>query len=96
MARAKFEFVVYIKDGCHLCDSLLEELDEFKLANLQLTEQVSFRIIDILDYNDDANKSTYARFHDLIPVIYYNQNELCRYYFDADAIFNLLQNLVEN
>jgi len=84
MSVQQLEFIVYIKDGCHLCESMLDELDEFKLQ-FKLERTVTVKVIDILENDND-----FQLYHEIIPVLFYKREELCRYFFDPVPIKKII------
>lgn len=79
------EFEVYIKEGCHLCEAMLEELEAFRKECDKTGSGFVYRVIDIQDNETDFN-----RYREIIPALIYQENELCRYFFDQDAVKQVL------
>jgi len=71
---------VYSREGCHLCEDMLEAL-----AHFQVELGYSFQVYDI---DDDA--SLLEQFNALVPVVYFNGQELMRYYFELATLKNVL------
>ena len=84
MIQAPFEFDVYIKDGCGLCDSLLDDFEQFSLEHPEI--QIALNINDILD-----DEQQFERFKELIPLVFYQQQEVCRYFFDPQAVLHVIK-----
>ena len=70
---------VYSRQGCHLCELLLEELLPMVRGRL------SVEICDIDSRSDWQEKYT-AR----VPVVEYRNGIVCEYRLDRDAILGLL------
>ena len=70
------ELQLYSREGCHLCEDMLEELTRFEVEL-----RYSFRVYDI---DDDA--SLLEQFNALVPVVYYDGRELMRYYFELATL----------
>lgn len=72
----KTELVVYTRDGCHLCDALLDELAQFCSKH-----PYTFSIIEI-----SGNELLEQRFGTQVPVVTYQEDILCYYFLDTDLI----------
>lgn len=70
------ELVVYTRDGCHLCDALLDELTQFCSK-----KPYTFTIIEI---SGDALLE--QRYGTKVPVVTYQGAILCYYFLDTDII----------
>ncbi len=70
------ELIIYSRAGCHLCDALLEELAVFCAEN-----PFSYQSIDITA--DERLEKLYGT---KVPVVTFNNNILCEYFLDTDAI----------
>lgn len=70
------ELQVYSREGCHLCEDMLEALAQFEVEL-----GYSIRVYDI---DDDA--SLLEPFNALVPVVYYKGRELMRYYFELATL----------
>lgn len=71
---------VYSREGCFLCEDMLEALTRFEVEL-----GYSIRVYDI---DDDA--SLLEQFNALVPVVYLNDQELMRYYFELATLKNAL------
>ena len=71
---------VYSRQGCHLCEVLIEELQPMIEGTLQL------EIRDI-----DANPDWHARFWADIPVVEHRGEVVCRHFLDRAAITGILR-----
>ncbi len=72
----KTELVVYSRDGCHLCDALLEELAVFCAAR-----PYTFQTVEIS--GDALLEKRYGR---KVPVVVFQGEILCEYFLDTDKI----------
>ena len=70
------ELQVYSREGCHLCEDMLEAL-----ARFEVELGYSFEVYDI---DDDA--SLLDQFNALVPVVHYDGRELMRYYFELATL----------
>ena len=68
--------VVYIKDGCHLCEQMLAELEQLSLPD---TLHVDTVVID-------ANESLLQQYGTKVPVLVYGGREVCHYFLDPTAL----------
>lgn len=71
---------VYSRDGCHLCEVLIEELLPMIRGRLAL------EVRDI-----DSNPEWHERFWSEIPVVEFNGEVICRHFLDRDAITGILR-----
>ena len=71
---------VYSRQGCHLCEVLIEEL-------LPLIEgKLEIEVRDI-----DSNPKWRERWYADIPVVEYAGEVVCRHFLDRDAITGILR-----
>ena len=71
---------VYSRQGCHLCEVLIEELLPLVEGKLEL------EIRDI-----DSNAKWRERWYADIPVVEYAGEVICRHFLDRDAITGILR-----
>ena len=71
---------VYSRQGCHLCEVLIEELLPIIDGKLEL------EIRDI-----DTNPKWRERWYADIPVVEYAGEVICRHFLDRDAITGILR-----
>ena len=71
------ELTVLVRQGCHLCDAMLAEMQAVVLPGLELT----IAIVDI-----DRDEKLRARYNEQVPLLLLGEQEVCRYFFDADAL----------
>lgn len=75
-----YQFVVYIRSGCHLCDELLAILQEY--LNL-LESDYTLKIIDIGNHGDNGAELE-ALYGQKLPVLTESGDEICHYFFDVN------------
>lgn len=68
--------VVYSREGCHLCEDMLETLQQFE-------SELGYRL-EVYDIDDDI--SLLEQFNALVPVVYFNGRELMRYFFELATL----------
>jgi len=70
---------VYSREGCHLCEQLIEEILPLIRGRLDL------EVCDI-DTRDDWRQ----RYDTEIPVVEYDGELICQYHLDRDALARIL------
>lgn len=70
------EVTVYTKDGCHLCDQMLAQLDAIRHDD---AGNPRFRVI-VLDIED--RQEWYELYREYVPVVVVNDEEVCHYFLD--------------
>ncbi len=74
--------VVYSRQGCHLCEVLIEEL----LPRVRGRIEVEVRDID--------TREDWRALYDVrVPVVAYEDDVICQYQLDHDALADLLRRL---
>lgn len=73
------EFIVYSRRGCHLCEELLEQLEPLCRGKAR----VGVRDVD-------TNPEWAAAYGELVPVLYLDDQELCRYKLDQRRVKGVL------
>ena len=73
--------VLYTRQGCHLCDAFIDELQQFQKNFLN---EVTLRDVD-------ENKADCEAFGDKVPILFNGDIEICRYFFDANKIESCLK-----
>lgn len=71
---------VYSRQGCHLCEVLIEELRAL------LDGQLAVEIRDI-----DTRPEWHEKYWSDIPVVEYDGAVLCKHFLDRDAIKGILR-----
>lgn len=74
-----YEFVVYSRRGCHLCEEMLELLEPLCRGKAKIS------VRDV-----DSNSEWLEAYGLLVPVLYLNEKELCRYQLDRQQVIDLL------
>ena len=77
------EFNLYMRSDCHLCEDMLEMLLPYK--------QSHHIIINLFDI--DGSEQLKARYGLKIPVLMFQEQEICHYYFDQQSFLSVLENL---
>jgi len=81
------QFILYNREGCHLCEDMIEQLQEY-------CKKYSFniKIIDI-----DKNSELQQKYNVLVPVLCYQNGEIteeiCKYFLDPQALMTYLHKL---
>jgi hypothetical protein len=70
------KLVVYIKDGCHLCEQMLDELGQMSLPGEMEIQTI------VIDDNDQLME----KYGSKVPVLTYLEKEVCHYFLDPDAL----------
>jgi hypothetical protein len=70
---------VYSRPGCHLCEILLEEL------MLIIRDQLELQVLNV-----DTNSDWQARFGHLLPVVVFEDQEICHFKLDKEAIARIV------
>ena len=73
--------VLYSRDGCHLCEDMIEHLN-------QLKEDYPFEL-EIRDV--DSLGEWFNRYNELVPVLESDGQEICRYFLDQQQLIELLK-----
>ncbi len=72
---------VFSRQGCHLCEQLIEELSPLVRGRLEL-------VVHDIDSRDDWLRDYDTR----VPVVKYDGELVCQYYLDRDALAKILSN----
>lgn len=67
---------VFVRQGCHLCTDMLQELEYLK-------SELDFRYC-VRNVDEDAGLA--ARYGDRVPVLMAGGTELCWYFLDDDRL----------
>jgi len=70
---------VYSRPGCHLCEILLEEL------MLIIRDQLELQVLNV-----DTNSDWQARFGLRVPVVVFEDQEICHFKLDKEAIARIV------
>ena len=74
--------VVFSRQGCHLCELLIEELLPLVRGRLEV-------IINDVDTREDWKQEYDTR----VPFVTYDGEPICKYHLDRDALTRLLQSI---
>ncbi len=70
-------YVLYYRDGCHLCEDMINQLQpllaEYKNTKLELR-------------NVDDNPEWFTKFNTHVPVLLFNQQILSEYFLDSLSV----------
>ncbi len=70
------EVTVFTKDGCHLCDQMLAQLEAMKYDDAGIP-RFKLKILDIED-----RQEWYELYREYVPVLVVNDQEVCHYFLD--------------
>lgn len=73
-------FQVFVRNGCHLCDDMLEQLRQ-----LSTEHDFDLGIIDI-----SGKPELEKAYGTKVPVLTYRQQEICHYYLDLQRFRELM------
>jgi len=73
-------FTLYYREYCHLCDSMRQAL-------IKLQQQAVF---DWVEVDIDRDPQLVYRFDTLVPVLYFNDHEVCHHFIDEPAILAVI------
>jgi len=79
MAQPKL--TLYYREGCHLCDDMLQAL-----RGLQPCLGFELRVVDV-----DRDPDLQRRYDEWVPVLSHDEREICHYRLDEDALREALQ-----
>ena len=79
------ELTLYSRRGCHLCDDMLESLEQMLGGT-----GADFEVVDV-----DTNESLRDRYGLKVPVLAAGDEELCYGHLDIAKIENFLKNLAK-
>jgi len=73
---------VYSRYGCHLCEDMLQELQQFRA-------ELGYQL-EVYDVDDDP--ALLERFNALVPIVFISDKELFRYYFEYATLVDAIKN----
>ncbi|MGD8937369.1 MAG: glutaredoxin family protein [Thiogranum sp.] len=76
MSCAPVHLTLYYREGCHLCETMLQAL-----RGLQSRLGFELSRVDI-----DADPDLRRRYDEWVPVLCYREQELCHYYLDERRV----------
>lgn len=74
---------IYGREGCHLCEAMIEEIQA-----LQAAAAFEVEIVDV-----DGCDELKQRFGLLVPVLVGEGSEICHYFLDPEAVNAYLANI---
>jgi hypothetical protein len=74
--------VVYSRQGCHLCELLIDELLPLVRGHLEL-------VVHDIDSREDWKREFDTR----VPIVEYDGEFICKYHLDRDAIMQILSSI---
>jgi glutaredoxin len=77
------ELILYYREGCHLCEAMLQAL-----RGLQLRLGYQLQLVDV-----DCNPELRRRYDEWVPVLYLGEREVCHYYLDEQLLLKALGRL---
>ena len=82
MSRLPLQLTLYYREGCHLCDTMLQAL-----RGLQPSLGFEIASVDI-----DRDPALRQRYDEWVPVLCHGERELCHYHLDEQAVIRLCEN----
>ena len=76
MSGAPVRLTLYYREGCHLCQSMLQAL-----RGLQSCLDFELKLVDI-----DCDPGLRRRYDEWVPVLCQQERELCHYHLDERAV----------
>ncbi|HQT80893.1 MAG TPA: glutaredoxin family protein [Ferrovaceae bacterium] len=73
-------FLLLIRDGCHLCDNMTSSLTQHPLFN-----RINLSFLDI-----DNNDELHQQFFDKIPVLLKNNQIVCQTFFNEELFAKMV------
>ena len=70
------ELCVYSREGCHLCKDMLDALAQF-------ATELGYRTSV---YDVDEDETLYQRFNTLVPIVFLEDKEVMRYFFELATL----------
>ena len=77
---ADVELTLYYREGCHLCETMLQAL-----RGLQSRVAFDLCMVDI-----DRDPVLRQRYDEWVPVLCRGESEICHYHLDEDALMAVL------
>lgn len=72
---------VYTRQGCHLCEDMLQDLKQFEI-------ELAYRF-EVYDIDED--ETLLARFNALVPIVFLGDQEIFRYFFEYATLKEALE-----
>lgn len=77
------QFDLYMRSNCHLCEDMLEMLIPY-----QQNQEIQINLIDV-----DSSDALREKYGLKVPVLEYQETEICHYYFDQHSFLSILKKL---
>ena len=78
---ARPALTLYYRDGCHLCETMLQAL-----RGLQALLDFDLQLVDV-----DGDPALARRYDEWVPVLCRGEREICHYHLDEQALRAVLQ-----
>ncbi len=75
---------VVVRDDCHLCEDMLQELDQHLLGGV-----FSYELIDV-----DSTPDLHEKYSAKVPVLLFKNKEVCHYFLDVKKLEKALQDKI--
>ena len=75
--------ILYYRDGCHLCEAMLQAL-----RGLQLQLGFDLQLVDV-----DRDPELVRRYDEWVPVLYLGEREVCHYHLDEQVLRQFIEPL---
>lgn len=77
----------YYKDDCGLCDDM-------EAALIQYIDQRNYsEMVVIRKYDIETDAELFSKYREYIPVLVFDQKELCYYFFDESELDDVFSNV---
>ena len=73
---------IYSRQGCHLCEQMIEEMLPLVRGRL-----------DVVVHDIDTREDWKSKYDTRIPVLEYDGEFVCQYHLDPDALARILSNI---
>jgi glutaredoxin len=83
MGHTRPELILYYREGCHLCEAMLQAL-----RGLQLRLGFELQLVDI-----DRDPVLVRRYDEWVPVLCLGEREVCHYHLDQQVLRQFLGQL---
>lgn len=74
------ELILYYREGCHLCEAMLQAL-----RGLQLQLGFELQLVDV-----DRDPGLLRRYGEWVPVLCMGEREICHYHLDEQVLLQAL------
>lgn len=76
-----FQLQVVARDDCHLCEDMLQALDQHPLGGV-----FSYQVIDV-----DSSLDLHEKYSSKVPVLLLEGREICHYFLDTQKLKKALR-----